>query len=223
MLIRLTTLFHFKASNGEDHLPIVEGLWDPRTGALRFLVLDIGNWLSEVDVLIATREMGEIDAEAKEWRTSLTHDAIEEAPRWTDRGHEMRGLALENWPPVIVGPFGSTYSPLLLEAQLFGHEEAPTARISKVQDLDTISEWLRLPAFGEDGELGRVEDFVLDTETRVMSHVILERGHLFSKDHFVLPFETLRYRAEGHTHAVFDIDSAGLDKADRPDSLELAG
>lgn len=225
MLLRTTTLLKYRATTpGGDHLPIAEALFDPRTGAVRFLVLDVGHWFTETDVLISVREMGEIDTDAHEWRTGLDRETIEAAPRWSDRAQEMTALALENWPPLIVGPFGSTYAPIALEAQLFAHSEPHGTRISKLQGLDTLSEWMGLPAFGDEGELGHVSDFTMDTETHILRHVVLESGGMTSRTRHAVPFSDLRYRAEGGGHAVFHVDASALKDAPDPDRLEgMAG
>jgi hypothetical protein len=220
MLVRISTLLDTRAATGDDRLPVVDGLFDPRTGALRFLVLDVGSWFTEIDVLVAAREMGEIDLKGGLWNSALTRPDIDAAPRWSDPENEVLQLPLDALPPLVVGPFGATHAPLALHAEAAGNVRSGR-RISKIRGLETVSQWRGMEAFGADGALGEIVDFVLDTETLVFSHVLLDRAA--GAGAAALPYGMIRHRAEGQHHAVLDALTTDVAAAPGPETLDLAG
>ncbi|SFD10340.1 hypothetical protein [Tropicimonas isoalkanivorans] len=177
-------------------------------GILRYAALDIGGWLS-IDNIIVSMDLIEPSAAGDgEWVVKLDEDALAGAPRW-ERREEREEVDLQGWPPVIVGPFGSTISPLLLYQQLrelrgtgAGNDDGEE---SPVQSMERAGKWLGLTAFDAVGELGKVEDFIFETDTNAIHAVILDRDAPGTDLGRELPIHHFRHMADQETHLVLDL------------------
>jgi hypothetical protein len=123
---------------------------------------------------------------------------------------------LTGWPPIIVGPFGGTYAPMLLYEQMVaGGDQPPAAEAppeegsgdALVHRMERATEWLGTLAFGTDGELGRVEDILFDEGRLALSQLVLGSGGLFSHRAGRIPVSAVRHMARQGTHLVLDISS----------------
>ena len=74
--------------------------------------------------------------------------------------------------------------------------------------MDRASEWLGIPAYGTDGELGQVEDILFDDGSMAIEWLKLGSGGIFSRRTGTVPITALRHMAKQGTHLVFDITTA---------------
>ncbi|RYH11328.1 PRC-barrel domain-containing protein [Tropicimonas sp. IMCC6043] len=178
-------------------------------GMIRYIALDLGGWLTTDTVIVSTDLLSPPEGDSGRWSVSLDEAALETAPRWneTDRAEE---IDLRLWPPVIVGPFGSTISPILLYEQLqAGKDDRDddtldgTSAAPLIRSLQRVGHWLGLPAFDASGEIGRLHDMDFDPQNgRILAFVLNGPGPLPSRG-AALPYVMLRHIAEQGTHLVF--------------------
>jgi hypothetical protein len=177
-------------------------------GVLRYAALDIGGWLSIDNIIVSMDLIGPSAAEDGEWLVKLDEQALADAPRW-ERREEREEVDLQGWPPVIVGPFGSTISPLLLYQQLRELRgtgaDTDDGEVSPVYAMERAGKWLGLTAFDAEGELGKVEDILFETDTNDIHAVILDRDVPDSDLGRELPIHLFRHMAEQETHLVLDL------------------
>ena len=165
------------------------------TYRLSYAALDAGGWINRHEVLVSLDRFE--SPRQEEWPVTMDRESVEQAPRWEHAPSEASAL-----PPIVVGPFGSTFSPLLLDAQLremAEGAEAPT-RVpgddkGRIREMDRASLWLGREAFGPDGRLGTIKDIRVSDDL-TMFEAILDDGT-------ELPLKRLRLVDE-QGHAVFD-------------------
>lgn len=212
----LRKLLDLTATSGEDRFRVTALFHDPVKLRLRYVALDIGGWLSHHEVLVGIGRMGAIDADAGTWATSLSHDEAEEAPRWS---HHAPPADLQYWPPLIVGPFGGTYAPLLMEAAWAEDWEDPAEAAEEALPPDALrtrsgepyhlaltNDWLGREAYGEDGLLGTIRDMELSEAPLTLTAAVIETAEGRETR---LPLARLR-RIADQGHAVFDARLADL-------------
>ena len=191
-----------------------DAFFDPEVRRLRYLAVDIGGWFSVDEVIVAADLLVPPAGEGQHWTLRLDEAAIAHAPRWGAEDAPAP-LDLTGWPPIIVGPFGGTYAPILMYEQLVADREdaaqtqsAGDSGNSLVWRMDRATEWLGLPAFGTDGELGNVEDLLFDDKTLELSWLVLGSGGIFAHRTGAVPVSALRRMAREGTHLVFDLTKA---------------
>lgn len=204
MQTTLRTLLDLKARAEEDRFPI-RALFN-RSGSrdLAYVAVDVGGWLDRREVMVEIDRFG--PPEEGEWPVSLSRAELEEAPILEDE----ESSPLEALPPLVVGPFGYTFSPLMMAAGMEasaermrtgdpgaeGAEGAPpvTRAHGRLSGIERSTDWLGRAAFGPDGEMGPVEDMAI--QDGVLTAAILRDGTR-------IPLGRLRHIAE-QGHAIFD-------------------
>ncbi|WP_375257324.1 hypothetical protein [Citreimonas sp.] len=236
MLQSFQDLMNRSLSTDGGKAKLREAFFDPGSGLVRYLAVEIGGWLDTTEVLVEADRLAPPQEEGQAWTLRIAEADLEAAPRWHEGMAEDR-VDLRAWPPVLVGPFGSTYSPLLMFEQMIAeqreHELPPAPDGDKlVRPLEEIGSWMGLPAFCTDGEIGTVADLLFETGThRVVSVAIAPKTAVSSHsddeeasdgttgmdDHgrIRLPLTGLRHRPKQGTHLVFDtsLEALNLDPA----------
>ena len=216
MLQSLTDLMERRLHVADRKIRADEAFFDPGDRRLRYLAVDIGGWFDIKEVIVAA-DLLVPPAEGRDhWSLRIDGEALEAAPRWS--GGMDAPVDLTGWPPIIVGPFGGTYAPMLLYEQMMsegpGRGEPPAEGSGEelVYRLDRATEWLGASAFGTDGELGRVEDILFDDATLALSRLVLGSGGLFSHRAGEVPMSAVRHMARQGTHLVLDLSSGEVEQ-----------
>jgi uncharacterized protein YrrD len=182
--------FSLQAADGE--IGAVVGLYfDERHWQVRYLVVDVGNWLFGRKVLIAPSAVESMDAEAPQLTLALTKERIENSPDIDTAEpisrREERALHehFQWWPywgagltdPVISGIF----PPDIVAAPAVPPPEeaenaAPTAPPEDENYLRSTSEIEGYQIQAEDGVLGSVVDFLFDDQTWQIRHLVVATG-----------------------------------------------
>jgi hypothetical protein len=163
MLHSLKDIMHSRLHVGDRKVTADEVFFDSVERRLRYLAVDIGGWFSVHEVIVSAALL-DAPGETGGWGLRIDEPALEAAPRWHDRMAD-EAVDLTGWPPIIVGPFGGTYAPMLMYEQLVARGRAgadpagsksPTEGSGEamVYRLERVTEWLGLLAFGRDGRTG---------------------------------------------------------------------
>lgn len=112
-------------------------------------------------------------------------------------------LDLTGMPPLVIGPFGNTIAPAMGAALV----NATAARDRNVRPaLDRAhADWYwydtlgGLAVFGESGEIGMLEDIVVDPDGLICRSLSVRDG---AGDLYNLPFDAIRHVSKGETHIV---------------------
>lgn len=155
-------------------------LFDDQQWAVRYMVADTGKWIPDRKVLISPLFLGEPEWASRQFPVQLTKDQIENAPSVREdepvsRQHEVNVLRHYGFPYYWVGE------------GLWGLESSPSAL------REVSAEWITVPPepMGDphlrsveevtgyhieatDGEIGHVEEFVLDEDTWVLRYMVVD-------------------------------------------------
>ncbi|MGY9049148.1 hypothetical protein P775_18870 [Puniceibacterium antarcticum] len=223
MLRSFDDLVRYQARMGEDRFPITDLLFNAQDGALKYLMVDTGGWLDSQQALVAASLVGEMTVDTAEVVLKATPEEFAQAPRWEGE-HQPLFPILSNLPPLVVGPFGGTYAPLALAAEIDAETDAEDAdrdprAEAAMKRFETAKSWLGVDIFGRDGALGVLDDLLLDPETGRITHLVIDNGKVLSGKLLVVPYSVLRYRAGGG-HLVLDTNAEALGKAPQIDQID---
>lgn len=148
---------------------VEEIYFDDSNWCVRYLVVNTGGWLMGRRVLISPVAVGEIDEQEGSLYIELSRDQIENSPPLTSdqpvsRQYEQEYLRYYGWPPYwqsdpfsAAGPSFDPHRPVPPVNDAWGNEKRDNHLRSSAQ----VSGY-RIDA--QDGEIGHVEDFVIDEQ-----------------------------------------------------------
>jgi hypothetical protein len=181
-----TTGFRIRAVDGEIG-KAADWYFDDRTWAVRYLVVDTGNWLPGQLVLLAPAAVAAIDDDKKAVEVGLTREQIEGSPpAQTDqpvsRQYEMELQRHYGWPAywAPAGGLGGpapvdALGPALVPSDTAGLEPADTAGESRGDPhLRSAAEVSGYSIDATDGSIGDVQDLIVDDEDWRISYVLVD-------------------------------------------------
>jgi len=155
---------------------VKEFYFDDQHWAIRYLVAETGSWLSNRQVLISPYALVAIDKE-QHIEVNLTRKQIEDSPpldsdKPVSRQFEDAYYGFYRWPKYWGGPYMWGAAPLIVRDPEkwvdFSHGEKswdPYLRSSQ----DVTGHHIQ----AMDGEIGHVEDFIIDDETWAIRYLII--------------------------------------------------
>lgn len=165
------------ARNGEIG-KVKEFYFDDQSWTIRYLVADTGGWLSGRRVLISPHALGRANEEKMVIPADLTRTQIEKSPplasdRPVSRQYEWDYHSYYGWP----GSWGGPYT--------WERDAFPTRRpddwsavsgATKDEDphLCSTKDVTGRNTHAQDGEIGHVEDFVIDDEAWAIRYLIVD-------------------------------------------------
>jgi sporulation protein YlmC with PRC-barrel domain len=182
MLIKAKTLqgYKLKALDGEIG-KVKEFYFDDKHWTIRYLVADTGNWLPGRMVLISPYALVGAVKEDHDIAVSLTRDQIEKSPsleshKPVSRQFEDVYYGYYGWPAYSDGPFMWGPSPYIVR-----EPRARTQHDSRKKGWDphlrSTREVSGYHIHASDGEIGHVEDFVVDDETWAIRYLIVSTAN----------------------------------------------
>lgn len=201
MLLDIKKIYDRKlaASNGEiGHVRDV--YFDDKTWAVRYLVVETGNWLTGRSVLLAPHSLGRFDQDEKILPVNLTRQQIENSPsidahRPVSRQYEENYYRYYGWPTYWEG--GEIWG-------MSGYPVVTKSTASEVWRNYDYSRWddihLRsakavtgyaLEAI--DGTIGTVSSYMMDDKSWTIRDLVVETGHWYSgKEVLIAPSKIKR-------------------------------
>ena len=156
-------------------------LFDDQYWAIRYMVADTGKWLPGRKVLLSPIALEEPDAITQRFPVKLTCQQIEESPPLDEhapvsRQYEMNWLDYYGWAYYWSGahlwgpaPYPSAlYTPKLREELV---EEKPQPEESHLRSVKEVKGY-RIEA--SDGEIGHVDDFIVDDQSWSIRYLVLD-------------------------------------------------
>jgi stress response protein YsnF len=179
MLINAKSLKGYKFDSKDGEVGKVKELFfDDLHWAVRYLVADTGNWFTGNEVLISPYAILSIDKEAELIRTDLTRQQIENSPSWdrdrpVSRQYEESFYGYYGYPMYWGGSFMWGAFPYITrdvnewKTSVKGEYSGdPHLRSTKDVSGHTIQ--------ALDGDIGHVDDFVIDDETWAIRYLIID-------------------------------------------------
>jgi hypothetical protein len=163
----------------EGDIGKVEGFYfDDRHWTVRYMVIETGDWLTDRQVLISPHAMVSVEEGKGIISTSLTKKQIEGSPsldthKPISRQFERDYYAYYGWPMYWYGPYmwGPYHNPLRdreRESEEIQDEKGWDAHLRSTQAVTGYH------IEAKDGEIGHVEDFIIDDKTWAIRYMIVD-------------------------------------------------
>lgn len=204
MIISTATLrgFTLHASDGELGR-CKDFLFDDESWAVRYMVADTRKWLPGRKVLISPEQLGSPDWSSQTLPVSLTKRRIQDAPpldeaapvsrraeaRWADYfGYSRYWAAPASWGTVGVGTALPLTTPPTVEPSALADELSE-------DDLDAVHirschELVGYALQTQNGELGHVDDVLVDSDTWRLYRWVVKSRHLADRAPVLVPVES---------------------------------
>ena len=181
MLNKATTLKGYKLNSLDGEIGKVrEFYFDDHHWTIRYLIADTGNWLLERQVLISPYALANVNNEEQYIAIDLTKKQIEDSPsvdthKPVSRQFEEAYYGYYGWPTYWSDQYiWGTYPNIERDPKKWikhtQDEKAWDPHLSSTYDVSGHD----IQAI--DGEIGHVEDFIIDDETWVIRYLIIDTG-----------------------------------------------
>ncbi|MEP7347259.1 MAG: PRC-barrel domain-containing protein [Gemmatimonadaceae bacterium] len=179
MLVKTTTLkgFTLKCRDGEIG-SVKEFYFDDRHWAIRYLVANAGNWITGRKVLISPYSLESVNRPKEQIVVDLTKKQIEDSPplnsdKPISRQFESSYYGYYGWPTYWTGPFMWGIYPSIVRDREQWMDPAPSDKTwdAHLRSTDDVSGYHIQAA---DGEIGHVDDFIIDDETWAIRYLIID-------------------------------------------------
>jgi uncharacterized protein YrrD len=184
MLSTAKTLKGYKLDSLDGEIgKVKEFYFDDRHWTIRYLIADTGNWLTGRQVLISPYALGAIEKDVPDLKiqVALTKKQIKESPslnsdKPVSRQFEESYYGYYGWPTYWSGPYMWGSYPYLLRNR---EQRKNSAEIVKAWDphLRSTQAVSGYDIQALDGEIGHVEDFIVDDETWAIRYLIVNTGN----------------------------------------------
>jgi hypothetical protein len=178
MLHKTKTLKGYKLDSLDGELgKVKEFYFDDHHWTIRYLVADTGNWLTGRQVLISPYALVAAIKEDEHIAINLTKKQIENSPSLhsdtpVSRQFEESYYGYYDWPMYWGGPFmWGSYTTLQRSRELSDSRQGEKAWDPHLRSTQTVTGY-HLQA--DDGELGHVEDFIIDDETWAIRYLVID-------------------------------------------------
>ena len=189
--------YELAATDGEIG-EVEEFYFDDQDWRIRYFVVATGPWLSGRYVLIAPGALREVDSQSAAIAVELTREQVRDSPpldsdKPVSRQYEQQLHRHYNWDPnwVVPGAAGlGAHAPAVFAQQEALAEPAPTDQTEAEGDphLRSSAELVnRYAIHAQDGEIGRVYDFVIDDDGWRVRYIVVRTGVWLGKDVLLAP------------------------------------
>jgi hypothetical protein len=149
--------------------------FDDQTWTVRYIVVDTGTWLTGRRVLISPLAFGEADWDTQRLYVGLTREQVENSPsidldKPVSRQKEEKLHAYYGWPAYWTGTAALTTA--YTAAAVAQQKEEPEG--AQDRHLRSSREVIGYHIDAIDGEIGHVENFVVDDETWIIQYMVVD-------------------------------------------------
>jgi hypothetical protein len=179
MLIKAKTLEGFKLDSLDGEIgKVKEFYFDDRHWTIRYLVADTGNWLTGRQVLISPYALGDVNREEQNIAVDLTKKQIEDSPSLdTDKpvSHQFEQAYYGHYLYPIY--WGGPYSWGPYPYPMRDREKWKTSTQGKKKGDHHLRSTYGVSGHhiqALDGEIGHVQDFIIDDETWAIRYLVID-------------------------------------------------
>ena len=187
MLNKATELKNYKLSCIDGEIgKVKEFYFDDNFWAIRYLIVNTGNWLTGRQVIISPYALNGVNVEDESITINLTKNQIEKSPSLLDnesisRPYEEKYCEYYKWPVYWENTNMDGTNGLSPQENLI---RTPQAK----NHLHMASEVIGYNIQAADGEIGHVKDFIVDDETLTVRYLIVDtKNWLLGKKVLVSP------------------------------------
>jgi uncharacterized protein YrrD len=183
MLIKVKTLDGYSIQNTKDETigNVKDVYFDDRHWTVRYLVANTGKWLTGRQVLVSPYALVAVNADHKNVVADLTKKQIEDSPsldsdKPVSQQFESDYYGYYGWPAYWYGPYSWGNYPYLERDHAKRGQRKPGEKAWN-HHLRSSHEVTGYHIQAEDGEIGHVEDFVIDEETWQIRYLIVNTSN----------------------------------------------
>jgi PRC-barrel domain len=166
---------------------VVEFYFDDEEWTIRYVVADTGNWLTGRKVLISPVALGRVDWNSKKLNAAMTREQVQNSPdidtdKPVSRQHETAYYDYYGYPYYWAGPY--LWGPVPYPADYPAYAgstpssvEREVAAAEKQQGdvhLRSTNEVTGYYIGASDGDIGHVEDFLIDDENWTIRYMVVD-------------------------------------------------
>jgi sporulation protein YlmC with PRC-barrel domain len=174
--------YAIRATDG-DLGKVDEFYFDDETWSIRYIVVETGNWLSDRKVLISPVAFGKPELESRTISVNLTcaqvrssPDIDTEKPIYLQHEAELHEYYQWPWRGGYGGTFGTTPLPLSGD-EVFVAQEASASGRRDDPHLRSTRQVTGYHLHATDGEIGHVEDFIVDDKNWAIRFLVADTGN----------------------------------------------
>ena len=178
MLYKIKTLKGYALDGYDGEIGKVEEFYfDDRHWAIRYLVANTGNWLTDRQVLISPYALVDVVKEEQHITVNLTKKQIEDSPplhsdKPVSQQFEEEYHGYYEWPMYWAGPYmWGSYSDIIRDRSKW--QESSPHQKSSDPHLRSSSEVGSYIIQADDGEIGHIEDFIIDDQTWAIRYLVI--------------------------------------------------
>ena len=185
MLNKAETLTGYKFHSRDGEVgKVKEFYFDDHYWTVRYLVADTGNWLTDRQVLISPHALGAVNNKEESISIELTKKQIEDSPslksdKPVSRQFEQSYYGYYGWPIYWSGAYMWGLYPYIAR----GREEPSASNPGgKAWDshLRSTHDVRGHHIEATDGDIGHVEDFIIDDETWAIRYLVVDTKNWWS-------------------------------------------
>jgi hypothetical protein len=182
MLCKAKTLKLYTLNGSDGNVGTVKDLYfDDTFWTVRYLVAETGDWLTDRQVLISPYALGHINRDERHIVVTLTRKQIEDSPsldthKPVSRQFEEDYFGYYGWPLYLGGPYNWGHHPHIERNQRNWRHSAPGeyAWDAHLRSTEDVSGHV---IHALDGDLGHVEDFVIDDDTWAIRYLVIHTAN----------------------------------------------
>jgi hypothetical protein len=179
MLDKAKTLSGYKLDSLDGEIGRVkEFYFDDKHWAIRYLVVDTGNWLTGRQVLISPHALAAVNKEERNISINLTKKQIEDSPplssdKPVSKQYEESYYGYYGYPAYWVGPYMWGSYPYI-ERDLTKSREFAKNKKAWNPHLRSTQHVSGYYIHAEDGEIGHADDFIIDDELWAIRYLVID-------------------------------------------------
>jgi uncharacterized protein YrrD len=227
--------YEIRAADG-DIGSVHDVLFEDTSSRVRYLVVDTGSWLVGRRVLLAAAAIGEILHDARAITTGLTTRQVKDSPsidtdQPVSRQHEEALHAHYDWAPYWYGapayglaPYwgGLELAPPPPAEDPVEREVAEMARQQADPHLRSAREVIGYYVAAKDGDIGHVEDLLLDDANWMIRHLIIDTRNWLPGKKVVIDPDRLRSVSWADQQIELDLSRSEVESSPEYDSSTVA-
>lgn len=182
--------FKLRARDG-DIGKVREFYFDDKYWTVRYLVAETGNWLTGRRVLLSPYALHAANEAEQVLPVDLTMKQIEESPSLASdepvsRQYEAQYYGYYDWPVYWDGPFMWGATPLMMHNREVLMQAAARREDAWDPHLRSTNDVTGRDIQAQDGEIGHVDDFIIDDETWAIRYLVVDTKNWWPGKHVLV-------------------------------------
>ncbi len=226
MLRSLKDIIKFKIIATDGEIGHVDDFYfDDMTFNIRYLVVETGNWFNENKVLLSPNSLNKPDFEEKSLHVNITRELVQNSPSYDSakpisRDHEENMANHYGWPlywTTIDSAMIGAVPPEIDLAKEAASSNKETTENKNEYNLRSAKEVIGYSIQAKDGEIGEIDDFIIDDEIWSIRYAVVDTGNFLSGKKVLIAIPWIG-RIDWQSSSVFvDLTKNSIEKSPKYD------